>query len=173
MIHLRRLRAIIASSQVSEPWQHSCNAAKQVPQNQFSQRHTTVKTPSLICVRPEKNRLYCCDRFRWMGVKGSWPGRTGVTMLPRGDIEGPWRALAVLLGSFLEPEDIKCISLGAIWNLGKVTGLPWFDMGHKGPFQKGLGASGVWGPGPKFNLISRWMAWLTSTLGLLSLVPLL
>jgi hypothetical protein len=25
---------------------------------------------------------------------------------------------------FLEPEDIKNVSLGAIWNLGKVTGLP-------------------------------------------------
>jgi hypothetical protein len=25
---------------------------------------------------------------------------------------------------FLEPEDIKSISLGAIWNFGKVTGLP-------------------------------------------------
>jgi len=29
------------------------------------------------------------------------------------------------LGSFfLEPEDIKCISLGAIWNFSKATGLP-------------------------------------------------
>jgi hypothetical protein len=28
------------------------------------------------------------------------------------------------LGSFLEPEDIKGISLGAIWNFSKVTGLP-------------------------------------------------
>jgi hypothetical protein len=40
----------------------------------------------------------------------------------------------VHLGSFiLEPEDIKSINLGAIWNFSKVTGLPWFDMGHKGP----------------------------------------
>jgi hypothetical protein len=40
----------------------------------------------------------------------------------------------VHLGSFfLEPEDIKSINLGAIWNFGKATGLPWFDMGHKGP----------------------------------------
>jgi hypothetical protein len=31
----------------------------------------------------------------------------------------------VYLGSFfLEPEDIKSIGLGAIWNFGKVTGLP-------------------------------------------------
>ena len=37
------------------------------------------------------------------------------------------------LGPFsLEPEDIKSISLGAIWNFSKVTVLPWFDMGHKG-----------------------------------------
>jgi len=25
---------------------------------------------------------------------------------------------------FLEPEDIKCVSLGAIWNFSGVTGLP-------------------------------------------------
>jgi len=30
----------------------------------------------------------------------------------------------VYLGSFLEPEDIKIISLGAIWNFSKQTGLP-------------------------------------------------
>jgi hypothetical protein len=30
----------------------------------------------------------------------------------------------VYLGSFLESEDIKSRSLGAIWNFGKVTGLP-------------------------------------------------
>ena len=29
----------------------------------------------------------------------------------------------VCLGSFLEPEDIKTISLGAIWNFSEVTGL--------------------------------------------------
>jgi hypothetical protein len=38
------------------------------------------------------------------------------------------KALASLrhayLGSFLEPEDIMSISLGAIWNFSKVTGLP-------------------------------------------------
>jgi hypothetical protein len=33
----------------------------------------------------------------------------------------------------LEPEDIKSIILGAIWNFSKVTELPWIDMGHKGP----------------------------------------
>jgi hypothetical protein len=37
------------------------------------------------------------------------------------------------LGSFfLEPEDIKSIRLGTIWNFSKVTGLPCIDMGHKG-----------------------------------------
>jgi hypothetical protein len=30
-------------------------------------------------------------------------------------------------------KDIKSISLGAIWNFSKVTGLPQIDMGHKGP----------------------------------------
>jgi hypothetical protein len=41
------------------------------------------------------------------------------------------------LGSFfLEPEDFKSISLGAIWNFGKVTGLPRVGMGHKGPVIK-------------------------------------
>jgi hypothetical protein len=41
------------------------------------------------------------------------------------------------LGSFfLEPKDIKSISLGAIWNFSKVTGLRLFDTGHKGPLTK-------------------------------------
>jgi hypothetical protein len=33
----------------------------------------------------------------------------------------------------MELEDIKSISMGAVWNFGKATGLLWFDMGHKGP----------------------------------------
>jgi hypothetical protein len=38
------------------------------------------------------------------------------------------------LGSFfLEPEDIKNLSLQANWNFGKVAGIPWIEMGHKGP----------------------------------------
>jgi hypothetical protein len=46
------------------------------------------------------------------------------------------KALASLrhayLGSFfLEPEEIKRLSLGAIWNFGKVTGLPWFCYGSQ------------------------------------------
>ena len=40
---------------------------------------------------------------------------------------------AYLGSSFLEPEDIMSSGLGAIWNYSKVAGLPWFDMGHKGP----------------------------------------
>jgi hypothetical protein len=39
----------------------------------------------------------------------------------------------VHLGSFLDPQDINSISLGAIWNFSKVTGLPSIDIGHKGP----------------------------------------
>ena len=40
----------------------------------------------------------------------------------------------VYLGyTFVEPEDIWSLGLGAIWNYSKVAGLPWFDMGHKGP----------------------------------------
>jgi hypothetical protein len=30
----------------------------------------------------------------------------------------------VYLGSFLEPEDMKSMSMGAIWNFNKATGLP-------------------------------------------------
>ena len=48
------------------------------------------------------------------------------------------KALASLrhanLGSFfLEPEDIKNLSPGAIWNFSKVTGFPLIDMGHRRP----------------------------------------
>ena len=40
----------------------------------------------------------------------------------------------VYLGSFfLEPGDIKNLNLEAIWNYSKAAGLPWYDMGHKGP----------------------------------------
>jgi hypothetical protein len=38
----------------------------------------------------------------------------------------------VYLGFFLEPENIKSVYLGAIWNLSKATGLPYIVMGHKG-----------------------------------------
>jgi hypothetical protein len=30
-------------------------------------------------------------------------------------------------------DNLKSITLGAIWNFSKVTGLSWIDMGHKGP----------------------------------------
>jgi hypothetical protein len=49
---------------------------------------------------------------------------------------------------FLEPKDIQSISLGAIWSFSNASGLPWLDMGHKGPVYKGLGASGPRGPKP-------------------------
>ena len=41
------------------------------------------------------------------------------------------------LGSFLDPEDIQILNLGAIWNFGKGTGLSradirlWGTEGHK------------------------------------------
>jgi hypothetical protein len=34
---------------------------------------------------------------------------------------------------FLEREDMKSVSLGAIWNFSKATGLTQIDMGHKEP----------------------------------------
>jgi hypothetical protein len=43
----------------------------------------------------------------------------------------------VYLGCFcLEPENIKNVSVGAVWNFGKVTGLPQIVMGHKRPVIK-------------------------------------
>jgi len=42
----------------------------------------------------------------------------------------------VHLGSFfLEPEDIQSISLGAIWNFSKATGLPWNRLGTQRVYQ--------------------------------------
>ena len=41
--------------------------------------------------------------------------------------------------AFLDPEDIKILSLGAIWNFGKGTGLSRAGirlMGHEGPVYK-------------------------------------
>ena len=46
----------------------------------------------------------------------------------------------VYLGSFLlDPEDIKSLILGAIWNFSKTTGFPWTDIrlwGKKDPLIK-------------------------------------
>jgi len=39
---------------------------------------------------------------------------------------------AYLCSFFLEPEDIKSISMGVIWKCSKATGLPQIEMGHKG-----------------------------------------
>jgi hypothetical protein len=47
-------------------------------------------------------------------------------------------------GKNTRPQCVKCLSLGAIWNFSKGTGLPWIDTrlwGTKGP-SKGQGASG-------------------------------
>ena len=48
----------------------------------------------------------------------------------------------------LDPEDIKSLSLGAVWNFIKGTGLPWFGhqfKGHKGQVKKAcaLGPEGL------------------------------
>ena len=43
---------------------------------------------------------------------------------------------AYLGSSFLEPKDIQSISLGAILSFSNALGLPWLDMGHKGPVYK-------------------------------------
>jgi hypothetical protein len=40
-----------------------------------------------------------------------------------------WFRHAYLGSFFLEPENIKNISLGAIWNFSKVAGLPWETTG--------------------------------------------
>jgi hypothetical protein len=60
------------------------------------------------------------------------------------------------LGFFLEPEDIKRVSLGVIWNFGKATGLPYIVMGHKGPVNKGIGGSGCKAPNPYAISQSEW-----------------
>jgi hypothetical protein len=45
-----------------------------------------------------------------------------------------WLHLDMLIWApFLDPEDTKSVSLGAIWNFSKLTGLPLIDIGHKGP----------------------------------------
>ena len=56
------------------------------------------------------------------------------------------------LGSFfLEPEDIKSMSLGAVCSYGRATRLLWFWYGAQRARLKGLGASGPWGPVPTCN----------------------
>jgi len=59
----------------------------------------------------------------------------------------------IYLGSFfLNPKDIKSLSLGAIWNFSKRTGLPRLSVGlwgTKGLFS-GLHASGLQGLKPKY-----------------------
>jgi len=59
---------------------------------------------------------------------------------------------AYLVSFFLDLEDVNSVSLGAIWNFSKGTGLPWLDIrlwGTKGP-PKGLGASGPKGLEPNY-----------------------
>ena len=53
------------------------------------------------------------------------------------------------LGSFfLEPEDIRSVGLGAVWNY-RLQGSHDSIWGTKGLLNKGLGASGLRGPEPK------------------------
>jgi hypothetical protein len=69
-------------------------------------------------------------------------------------------ALAALrcryLGSFfLEPEDIKSLSLGAIWSFSKAAGLPWYDMiwGTEGLYirPRCIGARWLWTQSKSIN----------------------
>jgi len=63
------------------------------------------------------------------------------------------------LGSFvLEPEDIRRLDLGAIWNCSKASGLPWIRHGaQRARSIQGLGASGLRGPKPRCKSISHSM----------------
>jgi hypothetical protein len=62
-----------------------------------------------------------------------------------------WLHTCVYLGSFFfNPEDVKSLNLGAIWNFNKGTGLPWLGTrlcGTRGP-SKGIDASGLKGLEP-------------------------
>jgi hypothetical protein len=72
-----------------------------------------------------------------MGVGGS---RNGASLSEEAQCGGPL-GRAPLLGTlkdmlgllFLEPDVIKNVSMGAIWNFGRVIGLPQIEIGHKGP----------------------------------------
>jgi hypothetical protein len=52
---------------------------------------------------------------------------------------------------FLEPEDVKSQTLGAIWRFSKADGLPWKMVGAQMAGIKGLGASGLRAPNPHTN----------------------
>ena len=60
---------------------------------------------------------------------------------------------AVLGSFFLQREDVKSLGLWAIWNYSKVTGLPWFDMGHKGPVQSRPRCIGAQRPQTQMQII--------------------
>jgi len=56
------------------------------------------------------------------------------------------------LGSFfLKPEAILILVLGAIWKFNEVTGLPRFDVAHKGPIVKAYVHRGCEVPNPNSN----------------------
>ena len=52
---------------------------------------------------------------------------------------------------FLVAEDIKSGSVESIWGFSKVTGLPCFDMGHKGQVIKAYVHRDRKGPEPNIN----------------------
>jgi len=54
----------------------------------------------------------------------------------------------ILMVSFWPPFSWsrRILKARTTWNFSKASGLPWFDMEHKK-----VGASGPWGPEPKYN----------------------
>ena len=60
---------------------------------------------------------------------------------------------------FLDLENVRSLSLGAIWNFGKGTGLPWLGIRLWGTtgLSKGLGASGPDGVKPNHYSILFYM----------------
>ena len=62
-----------------------------------------------------------------------------------------------LLGSFfLDPEDVRSLSLQAVWNFSKGTGFPWIGhqiMGHRGPVQRAYLHRDWKGSNPFTNLL--------------------
>ena len=62
------------------------------------------------------------------------------------------------LGSFLlEPEDVKRLGMGAIWNFSTVTGLAWFDKGHKRPIKSRPRCIGDERPRTQIQINQPWM----------------
>jgi hypothetical protein len=99
----------------------------------------------------EPRRMLIYRRLWEMDVGGS---RNGVSLSEEAQCSGPL-GRAPLLGTpkdtlgllFLESEDITDVSLGAIWNFGKVIGFPWFEIGQQRACQlrpRCIGAARTW-----------------------------